>query len=69
MKIIIKKLMEEYPWLPYELAKRYAGYYGLLCEIMLNDAQSIADLGEYFGAGLYQIEVDYLINHEWAKNC
>ena len=23
----------------------------------------------YFGDGLYQVEVDYLCNEEWAQNC
>jgi len=28
----------------------------------------LADLGEHFGAGLYALEIDYLVAHEWARN-
>ena len=31
-------------------------------------AESVQDLGEHFGAGLYRAEVDYLIRHEWARS-
>ena len=30
-------------------------------------AQSMADLGRDFGAGLTQAEVDYLVDQEWAR--
>ena len=29
--------------------------------------QQICDLGTHFGAGLYQVEVDYLVREEWAR--
>lgn len=35
--------------------------------IFLGDAQHLDDLGAYFGADLYQCEVDYLLAHEWAE--
>ncbi|WP_033487401.1 glycerol-3-phosphate dehydrogenase C-terminal domain-containing protein, partial [Xanthomonas phaseoli] len=40
--------------------------YGTCAEQLLGDAQSLADLGTHFGADLYQAEVDYLREHEWA---
>jgi glycerol-3-phosphate dehydrogenase len=34
----------------------------------LSDAKVLTDLGQHFGAGLYALEVDYLVTHEWACN-
>ena len=34
---------------------------------ILGDARKPADLGEHFGGGLYEREVSYLIDHEWAQ--
>lgn len=57
----------QYPWLPPPLALRYIQCYGCLAEKFLHEAKSIDDLGENFGSGLYQSEVDYLIQQEWAQ--
>jgi glycerol-3-phosphate dehydrogenase len=35
---------------------------------LLEGASKLKDLGEDFGAGLSQREVDYLIAEEWARN-
>ena len=35
-------------------------------EQIIGSAQSFADLGEHYGAGLTDAEVDYLTRHEWA---
>ena len=40
--------------------------YGSRSAKMLGNANSVKDLGEYFGHGLYQCEVEYLIQNEWA---
>ncbi|MBZ0142302.1 MAG: hypothetical protein K8F56_01890, partial [Rhodocyclaceae bacterium] len=34
---------------------------------VLGTAQTEAELGEHFGAGLYAAEVNYLTAHEWAR--
>jgi glycerol-3-phosphate dehydrogenase len=60
-------LCTQYAWLPKEIAHRYARAYGTRVELILQQATSLADLGEHFAAGLYQKEVAYLIEHEWAK--
>ena len=54
------------PWLPDDLAVRYANAYGTRTERLLGDARSVDDLGHHFGAGLYQREVAYLASDEWA---
>jgi glycerol-3-phosphate dehydrogenase len=41
--------------------------HGMLGENILANAKSAADLGENFGGGLYERELAYLIEHEWAR--
>jgi glycerol-3-phosphate dehydrogenase len=40
--------------------------YGTRLTRILGEARSLDDLGEHYGAGLTQAEVDYLRHHEWA---
>ncbi|TAA23247.1 glycerol-3-phosphate dehydrogenase [Pseudoxanthomonas winnipegensis] len=54
------------PWLPKELAWRLVRNYGSRARRILGEATTLADLGEHFGADLYQAEVDYLRHHEWV---
>jgi glycerol-3-phosphate dehydrogenase len=62
------QLNSNYPWLPIELCARYVRSYGTLIYPILRDAKVLADLGQHFGAGLYALEIDYLVAHEWACN-
>lgn len=57
----------QYSWLEKSLLKRLLQTYGTRTELVLQNCQQTTDLGENFGNGLYQKEVDYLISHEWAK--
>ena len=41
--------------------------HGTLSEKILGDAKGEADLGEDFGGGLYERELAYLVEHEWAR--
>lgn len=59
---------QQYPWLPGPLAYRYARSYGTLATKFLINHCSLNDLGRHYGAGLYQIELDYLIGNEWVKS-
>ncbi|RCV89459.1 glycerol-3-phosphate dehydrogenase [Billgrantia montanilacus] len=61
-----QQLLDTYPWLGADRARRFARSYGSLCLRFLRGAGSEDDLGEAFGAGLTAAEVDYLIDHEWA---
>jgi glycerol-3-phosphate dehydrogenase len=49
------------------LVHRWVRSYGTRTASILEAAQSHADLGDDFGHGLYAVEVDYLIDHEWAR--
>lgn len=60
------KLQQDYPFINKALARRFAHSYGTLTHLLLNKANSENDLGKDFGHSLHQIEVDYLVEHEWA---
>lgn len=59
-------ILRKHPWLSRALAKRFVRTYGTLSHHILDGTTSVADLGKHFGAGLYQREVDYLVEFEWA---
>lgn len=60
-------LTTRYPELPAPLLRRLARAYGTRTETLLADARTVADLGQDFGGGLYAREIDYLVEHEWAR--
>ncbi|WP_428035258.1 glycerol-3-phosphate dehydrogenase [Amphritea sp.] len=61
-----EELARRYPWLPNQLITRYVRTYGTLCYRLLKDMSSLSEMGTDFGAGLYEAEVRYLVDHEWA---
>ncbi len=63
-----KKFKSDFSWLPEKIANRYASNYGTRAYQLLQNAASLADLGEKFTADLYQKEAEYLIQHEWAAS-
>ena len=67
LTLFIEKQWQKYPWLPQGLLLRYAQSYGSMMNEFLLGAESIKDLGISFGGGLYQREVDYLVQKEFAK--
>jgi glycerol-3-phosphate dehydrogenase len=62
-----QQFLHDFPWLPEDLAHRYLKQYGSRVSVLLAAASCLEDLGHDFGQGLYQREVDYLIQYEWAK--
>lgn len=60
--------MNRYRWLTDSLRTRYLQTYGSLCLAFLTGKKQLADLGTDFGHGLYQAEVDYLCEQEWATS-
>jgi glycerol-3-phosphate dehydrogenase len=55
------------PFLGKNLAHRLARSYGTRVWSWLGAAESLADLGRDFGAGLTCAEVNYLVEQEWAR--
>ncbi|MFN7097288.1 MAG: glycerol-3-phosphate dehydrogenase, partial [Gammaproteobacteria bacterium] len=58
---------QQYSWLPIALVTRLAHDYGSNINELLSGAQKLTDLGENFGADLYEREVRYLVQNEWAQ--
>lgn len=56
----------QYAWLPKDLVLRYVRAYGTRVDKMLEGALSITDMGRHFGCNVYEREIAYLINEEWA---
>jgi glycerol-3-phosphate dehydrogenase len=65
---LIAVLREEYPFLSQRDATRIARAYGLDAVLWLGEAKDWSDLGQAFGAGLTEAEVDYLRREEWARS-
>lgn len=63
---LLADLHQLYPWLPDGLARRFVRSYGTLTHELLQNCSNLDALGRHFGAGLYALEVRYLIQHEWA---
>ncbi|KUM27656.1 glycerol-3-phosphate dehydrogenase [Mesorhizobium loti] len=62
----VARLKNAYPFLDQRLARRLTRLYGTRAEKLLGLAKSNADLGRNFGADLYEAEVRYLVENEWA---
>lgn len=64
--LFLRTLRGKYPWLDAAPAGRIARAYGTRAEVVLGTARCADDLGIDFGAGLFQAEIDYLIDQEFA---
>jgi len=68
---LVASLLRHIPGLSTETATRLVRNYGTLAETHILSKQTgseHASLGALLGADLYEREVDYLIDHEWARN-
>ena len=57
----------QYPELGRELVEGIVRRHGSRTGRILRDARYSEDLGQNFGAGLTQREIDYLVSEEWAR--
>lgn len=64
---LAKSLTEQYPWLSDKLAMRYVRQFGTYTHKLLANIDSEEEMGEQFAEGVYQCEIDYLIDHEHVK--
>lgn len=60
-------LKRDYPFLEDVHARRLTRLYGTLARAFLGEAASLSDLGRHFGADLYEAELRYLAEREWAR--
>jgi len=61
------KIQAKYPFLTKDIVKRLVRSYGTISFDILGNAENIESLGEDFGSGLYENEVNYLIRKEWCR--
>jgi glycerol-3-phosphate dehydrogenase len=54
-------------WMPQPLIARLSGAYGTRLRDMIGESTSLADLGRHFGAGLYERELVWLRDREFAR--
>ncbi len=64
----LPSVQEHYPFLPAELTLRYARNYGTRLHRLLHGARSMQDLGAHLGDGIYEAELAYLRDQEWAES-
>src|SRR5690606_681715 len=62
----VQALMRDYGFLDAGHARRLVRLYGTRAWQLLGGATDIAGLGRCFGTDLYEAEVRYLMQHEWA---
>jgi len=65
---LIAEVLGNYPFLSDFTAKRLVRAYGTNAQILLGKACDMADLGPEFGAGLTGMEVQWLMQNEFARN-
>ncbi|MBT4963291.1 MAG: glycerol-3-phosphate dehydrogenase [Francisellaceae bacterium] len=62
----LSDLLNSYRWAGKELVTRWFDNYGTISKLFLSDVNQESDMGRNFGHGLYEREVNYLIENEWA---
>ncbi len=56
-----------WPWLPLPLLRRFISAYGTRIRALIGECTTVADLGRRFANGLYERELCYLRDVEWAR--
>lgn len=65
---LAQSLKAQYPWLSDKHAFRYVCQFGTYARKVLANTHSEMDMGTRFADGVYQQEIDYMIEHELVKN-
>ena len=65
---VVADLKRDYSFLDLDYARRLVRLYGTLARTILGIARSYADLGRHFGDDLYEAEIAYLMDREWAMS-
>lgn len=67
LNALIRDCAGRYPFLSRDEITRLVHLYGTDTDLLLKDCRTKADLGEYFGAGCYERELQYAKAHEWVR--
>lgn len=60
--------INQYKFLPTDVVTRYCRAYGTSIDLLLDGVTNIRGMGRDFGGGLYEKEIFYLLNHEFAQS-
>lgn len=63
---LVRSYVTRYPGFEPSMLARLVAAYGTKAGVILGSARTSVDLGRHFGAGLYEAEVRYLMDREWA---
>lgn len=61
-------MTSRFSWLDPKIVHRMVDAYGTKISDILANRSSIADMGHHYGAGLYEAEIEYMENQEFAKS-
>ncbi len=61
-------LRDAWPWMPRGLVQHYGRLYGARAKDVVGAATGVDGLGRHFGGNLYEAEVRYLVEKEWARS-
>lgn len=64
----VEELLKNFPFLPSQLAERLIRLYGTRSQELLSNVKCVEDMGDCFGGDLYEFEVKYLMDNEWAQS-
>lgn len=64
----LAEVRARWPFLGDNRSERMARAYGSCLNQILANVQTAGDMGQDFGGGLTRVEVDWLMDHEWAKS-
>ena len=67
-ELFYNDMHKRYRALNTDLLRRLCHAYGTRITLLLGDGSKQPKLGQHFGAGLYELEAKFLINHEWATS-
>lgn len=65
---VVAELRATHPTLPADWLAQLARRHGSRALDLLIAVHDARDLGRNFGGGLYQLEIEHFIRHEWARN-
>ena len=66
-ELFVAGLVKRYPWLPPDHLRALARRHGSLLPALIGEAQAIGGMGKHFGAGLYERELAWFVEKEWAQ--
>lgn len=64
---LVTNICNQYSWLSEKTATRYVNQFGTLVWDVLQNNALETDMGKTFGEGVYQAEIDYLMEHEFSQ--